>query len=98
MTAVSYQRETDDWRGFTLTQLDTSVQPPVPVAYAGAWSYQIVARGARPTGSWLSAVTRGTAKGIDIQNLPAGYYSVFFRIDIGAPYAPVLDPIDLVMK
>ena len=90
MTQVVYQRETDDWRGFSLTQ---DGQP-----YAGAWSYQIVAKGTRPTGSWQSAVTRGLAKGVDIQNLSAGYYSIFFRIEIGAPYAPVLDPIDLVIK
>jgi hypothetical protein len=90
VTQVVYQRETDDWRGFAIIQ---DGQP-----YAGAWSYQIVAKGARPSGSWQSAVTRGVAKGVDIQNLAAGYYSLFIRVDIGAPYAPVLDPIDLVMK
>jgi len=91
VTVIAYQRETDDWRGFTVTNQTTG-------QLATGWSYQIVARGARPTGSWLSAVVNGTQKGIDIQGLSAGYYSVFFRIEGQAPYAPVLDPVELVIK
>ena len=90
MTQIEYQRETDDWRGFTLALRGA--------AYTGSWSYQIVARGARPIGTWLSSVTLNGEKGIDIQGLAAGYYWVFFRPDGQAPYAPILGPVDLVMK
>lgn len=98
MTALSYQRETSDWRGLVFRELDTSVDPPVRKIYTGSWSYQIVAKGARPVGTWLSAVTRGVAKGIDIVGLAAGYYWVFVRVEGQSPYAPKLDPIDLVIK
>lgn len=90
MTSISYQRETNDWRSFTFTRDG--------VPYTGAWSYQIVAKGARPVGSWLSAVVLNGQRGIDVKNLAAGYYWVFFRIDGQAPYAPELDPVDLVIK
>jgi len=88
---IPYQRETDDWRGFTITNQTTGLP-------AANWSYQIVSKGARPAGSWLSAVVNGGQKGVDIQGLTAGYYWVFFRIEGQAPYAPVLDPVDLVIK
>lgn len=99
MTAIAYQRETNDWRGFTLRRFDEFALPiPRYVDYTGAWSYQIVAKGARPTGAWLGAVTLNGQKGIDIKNLTPGYYWLFFRIDGQAPYVPELDPIDLVIK
>jgi hypothetical protein len=87
---VAYQRETDDWRGFTLTNQGS--------AYAGSWSYQITARGSRPIGTWLSAVTLNSRKGIDIQGLAAGRYWVWFRIEGQSPYAPILDPVDLFIS
>jgi hypothetical protein len=88
--AVIYQRETDDWRA-----IDVALNGN---AYTGGWSYQIVTYGSRPTGSWTSAVVLSGAKGIDIQGLTVGSYQVFLRIDGQTPYAPVLDPIDLVIE
>ncbi len=90
MTQIAFQRETDDFRALTVTHQGS--------AYTGSWSYQIVPNGSRPTGSWSSAVTNGADKGIDVQGLTVGYYWVFIRIEGQAPYAPVLDPIDLVIK
>ena len=84
-----FQRETDDWVKWPVTQNG--------VPYTGAWSYQIVAHGARPTGSWITAVVNGADKGINIEALTAGYYWVFIRIDGQAPYIPVLDPEDLII-
>ena len=83
------QRETDDWVKWPVTQNGA--------AYTGAWSYQIVAYGARPTGTWLTAVVNGADKGVDIQGLTAGYYSIFVRIDGQGAYVPVLNPKSLII-
>jgi hypothetical protein len=86
---IYVQRETDDWVGKTLTQDG--------VTYTGAWSYQIVAYGSRPTGSWTSAVVSAGNKGINLESLAAGNYWVFYRIDGQGSYTPVLDPEVLVV-
>ena len=98
MTAetISYQRETDDWLGYTLNQYNPATA--TFDTYTGNWSYQIVARGLRPTGTWQPAITLGSQKGIDINSLPAGYHQVFIRIDGQGAYVPVLDPIDLIIQ
>ena len=97
MTVVAYQRETNDWRSFTLNQYNSTTS--AWEAYTGAWSYQIVARGSRPTGTWISAVVVGGFKGINILGLTVGHYWIFFRIDGQAGgYIPVLDPVELVMQ
>jgi hypothetical protein len=85
--ALSFQRETDDWAYIPVTQNG--------VAYTGSWSYQITAYGARPTGSWLTAVVNSGSKGIDIQGMSKGFYWLWIRIDGQGVYVPVLDPIDL---
>lgn len=87
---LSFQRETDDWAEIPVTQNS--------VDYTGSWSYQITAYGNRPTGAWLSAVTNSGKKGIDIQGMSAGYYWLWIRIDGQSPYAPVLDPEDLIIE
>lgn len=84
---LSFQRETDDFVAWPLTQND--------VTYTGAWSYQIVAYGGRPTGAWITAKVNGGIKGIDIENLAVGAYWVFIRIDGQGSYVPILDPVDL---
>jgi hypothetical protein len=93
---ITYPRETDDWRGFTLSQYD--YETSTWGTYAGAWSYQIVPHHTRPTGTWLTAVVLGTKKGIDIAGLTAGYHWIFFRIDGQGTYVPVLGPVELVME
>jgi hypothetical protein len=87
---IYVQRETDDWVKKTI-YLDG-------VVYTGAWSYQIVAYYARPTGSWVTAVVSGGNKGINIEGLSAGNYWVFYRIDGQGSYVPVLDPEVLVVQ
>lgn len=75
------ERETDDWVEWHPTQKG---QP-----YLGAWSYQIVAYGARPTGTWLTAVVNGGDKGVDINSMTVGYYYIFIRPDGQGAYVPV---------
>lgn len=86
-----FERETDDWAHVPVTQDDES--------WTGSWSYQIVVYGARPTGTWLPAVTNATLKGVDIQGLTVGYWDLYIRIDGLAGYAPVfLNPDVFVIK
>lgn len=86
---LSLQRATDDWAEIPVT---LKGEP-----YTGAWSYQITGygNGAQPTGTWLTAVVNGGAKGVDIQGMSPGYYWVWIRIDGQGVYTPVLDPEDL---
>ena len=86
---ITYPREAVDWRGFTLTLRGQ--------IYAGAWSYQITTKGARPTGSWTPAVLKDGQNGVDIPGpVTAGYYWIHFRPTGQGSYDPRLDPIDLV--
>ena len=85
---IVVRHETDDWIKKTHYQQGQ--------AYTGAWSYQIVTYGASPTGSWTSAIVNGTDKGFNVENLAAGYYWVFYRIDGQAPYNPILNPEILI--
>lgn len=87
---IYVQRETDDWVKKTHYQDG--------VAYTGAWSYQIVAYKARPTGTWVTAVVNGSNKGLDVQGMTAGNYWVFYRIDGQGAYTPVIDPEILVVQ
>ena len=90
-TPAVFQRETDDWTHIAVTQQGA--------AYDDAWSYQIVPRLPRPTGTWTAAIANLTGqKGINIVGLTAGYYWVFIRIDGQDGYIPILDPIDLIIS
>ena len=97
MTAISYQRETDDWRGFVHKQYNFTLE--VWEDYTGTWSYQITARGSRSQpGGWLPSVPLGGAEGVDIGPLAAGYYWIWFRLNGQGAYVPVLDPVELSIK
>ena len=88
---VTIQHETHDFLPVALT---FGGDP-----YTGAWSYQIVPTGARPTvGGYIAAVTSGGVKGIDITGLQARPYWCFIRIDGVSPYLPVLDPLVIYMQ
>lgn len=90
MPDIFVQRETDDWVQKTFTEEGTT--------YTGLWSSQIVAYGARPTGTWVSSVTNGGDKGFNIEGLATGYYHVYYRMDGQSPYAPVVGPDVLVVQ
>lgn len=87
---ITVQRETDDWFYIPITQGDN--------LYAGAWSYQITAYGARPTGAWLTAVVNSGLKGVDIQGMAKGSYWLWIRIDGQGVYTPVEAPEDLIVE
>ena len=87
---ITVQRETDDWFYIPVTQDDAT--------YTGAWSYQITAYGARPTGAWLTAVVNIGRKGIDIQGMLPGFYWLWIRIDGQGAYVPVEAPEDLIVE
>ena len=89
MAVRVYERETDDWAHIPVIQDGTT--------YTGNWSYQIVPYGDRPTGTWTTAVVNGGLKGVDIQGLVVGYYTVFIRIDGLAGYAPVVENTDYLV-
>lgn len=89
MTAT-FQRETYDWLKVTVHHAG--------VVYEGAWEYQIVPHGDRPTGTWVAAVQNGGDLGVVIQGLAPGYHWLFYRIDGVSPYLPVPDPITLLIQ
>jgi hypothetical protein len=86
-----FERETDDWAEIPIIQEG--------VAFTGSWSYQIVQFGDsyRPTGSWLPAVTNAGAKGVDIQGMTKGTYSIWIRIDGLSGYAPIFRNTDVLV-
>lgn len=88
-TVRIFERETDDWAQIPVTQDDAS--------WTGGWSYQIVSYGARPSGTWLPAVTNASQKGVDIAGLTTGYYDLYIRIDGLAGYAPIFKNADVFL-
>jgi hypothetical protein len=86
-----FERETDDWAEVPIIQDGAT--------FTGSWSYQIVQFGDtyRPTGSWLPSVTNASKKGVDIQGMAKGLYSVWVRIDGLAGYAPIFRNTDVLV-
>jgi hypothetical protein len=80
------QRETYEFRPVTL-------RDAAGLIYTGGWHYQITVYGARPTGTWLPAVTHAGKVGFVIQNLAAGTYLLYPRLDDDNPYLPVVEPV-----
>lgn len=84
MALLRVQRETDDWIPRTISQQGS--------AYTGAWSYQIVAYRARPTGTWVTAAERAGVKGVEVSGLAEGIHEIYYRVDGQGSDVPVLDP------
>ena len=91
MGLIELERETDDWIELPIIQEG--------VSYTGSWSYQIVPFGDtnRPTGTWLPAVTLAGDKGVNIESMTPGLYSVWIRIDGLSGYAPIFRNNDEIL-
>ena len=80
------ERETYEFRTAT-------IRDAKGLAYTGGWHYQITPLGQRPVGAWLPSVSHAGATGFEVQNLTAGTYLLWLRLDSDAPYLPVVKPV-----